>query len=425
MTISHPRLPLCTWLQKPIKTFSRRVPLMTTRWNVLRVKTHATLGTVRSLAPYSASAQPSDLDLGRRHIVTPVAEIMSPDQVSNSHLPSRTLPFRVLHICRRPTGSINPARCRSLGILRSVGTRWIPSDSVYHINMSPLALRYGFSAGPVRMSHPTIRLESLWNTPDKTLPLDMCMNPKGILVDDHGSFGSVDCSQAELMVLRCIPHAKLLHTPSSLLSDDNDFVFPYLHITDIVEESSESTSQGYPIFTVVGLNKYSPGGTTALVTTTVSAPVETDTPVIAHVFIPDATQASAEDVQPENLAKDNTSYGLEDSFSYVTSASSEVASDAQIPGFAYIPSLEDREARPVATKPLYRTDRSAKCFSASYLPSVRQLDHGLFRTPTFSSSFPDARASRNLRALADLISLLDAASETAETTGVSEIHMGS
>jgi hypothetical protein len=169
------------------------------------------------------------------------------------------------------------------------------------------------------MSHPTIRLESLWNNPDKTLPLDMCMNPKGILVDDHGSFGSVDCSQAELMVLRWIPHAKLLHTPSSLLSDDNDFVFPYLHITDIVEESSESTSQGYPIFTVVGLNKYSPGGTTALVTTTVSAPVETDTPVIAHVFIPDATQASAEDVQPENLAKDNTSCGPEDSFSYVTS----------------------------------------------------------------------------------------------------------
>lgn len=372
-------------------------------------------GIILAPTPFSPSVQPSD-------------------SVSISPLLSRRVSLGAVSICRSPTGSIlsvSPVRRRLLGIPRSIDTLLSSSGSVHSVSTPPLAIRRRFSGASVRMPHLTIRLESPWSPPNKTLPLDVWVNPKGILVNARGPLGAVHPLQAEALVLQYVPHAKLPRAPSSRFkNDDEDLVSLYSPIVDLAdeegyvgEESGRCASQEFPVFAIVSPDKCSPpSGEVALATTTLSTPIEADSAVITQVSILDST---AGDVKLENMAQDHTSSALEDGFSYVVSDSRiDVASNDQIPGLAYTPSLKHRT---VAAEPLCCTDRAAKCFSVPYLSSVHEPRQGPLRASTSSSSksYPDTVEDRSSRALADLVSLLDlAALQTAETTGVSEIRMG-
>ncbi|OJA12441.1 hypothetical protein AZE42_08202 [Rhizopogon vesiculosus] len=399
--------------------------------------------TVRAPTPFSTSHQPSDFVLGHRDSITSVAsEIMSPDLLSSSHLLSRRVSFGAVSICRSTIGSIlsvSQVRYRLLGIPRSVGTRVSRAESVHSVSALPLSIRRSSSGGSMTMPYPRIRLKSPWSPPDKTLPLDVWVNPQGVLVNAHGPLVPADSPQAEVMLLQYIRLANLRRAQSSRSADEGDSAPLCSHILNlseeegcVEEESGKRAFQECPILAVAGLDKCSPGGAAPVVTTTVSAPVEVFPPVITRVSIPNDTRASAEDVEVSNLTQDNISSELDDGFFHVVPASRvDITSDDRIPGLAYIPSLKHREVRPlsVAAEHLPRTDRVSRCFSVPYFSLNPQSDEGLVRTSTSSSSksfkFPDALECRSPRALADLISLLDlTALQTEETMGVSEIRMG-
>ncbi|OAX33056.1 hypothetical protein K503DRAFT_776016, partial [Rhizopogon vinicolor AM-OR11-026] len=388
--------------------------------------------TVRVPTPFSTSHQRSDFVLGRRDSITSVAsEIMSPNLLSSGHLLSRRVSFGSVST----TGSIlsvSQVRYRLLGIPRSVGTRVSRAESVHSVSALPLSIRRSSSGGSMTMPYPRICLKSPWSPPDKTLPLDVWLNPQGVLVNAHGPLVPADSPQAEVMLLQYIRLANLRRAQSSQSADEGDSASLCSHILDLSEEegcveegSSKRTFQECPILAIAGLDKCSPGGAAPLVTTTVSAPVETFPPVITRVSITNDTRASAEDVEVSNLTQYGISSELDDGSPRVVSASRvNIASDDRIPDLAYIPSLKHREVRSlsVAAKHLPRTNRVSKCFSVPYFSSNRQSDEGLVRTSTSSSSksfkFPDAPEHRSSRALADLISLLDlAALQTEETMG--------
>ena len=343
-------------------------------------------GTVRT-PTRSTFSQPSDL--GRRDSFT--SDIMTPDFLSGSVL-SRRVSLGVVSICRSSTGSIlsvSPVKYRLLGIPCSVGTRVSRSESVHSVSAS---IRRCLSGRSATMPHTTIYLESPWSPKDKSLPLDVWMNPKGILVNAHGPLRTVVSTQAEVTAL----------------------------------QYGKGTSQERPISHAIGLDNCFPVG--ALVMATVSTPIEVDPSVITQVSILGDTQASAEDVKFENLVQEDTSSELEDRFSGLAYESSiDTASDDQIPDIAYIPS-SNHEVRPLnfAAETSPRTDHAVKSFSVPYLSSVRQSNQDLLRSSSssLSKSFSDVVECNTSRALADLIDLLDLTALQTETVGVSEIHMG-
>lgn len=282
------------------------------------------------------------------------------------------------------------------------------------------------------MPHTTIHLESPWSPKDKSLPLDVWMNPKGILVNAHGPLRTAVSTQAEVTVLqyttRC--HPKLPRFPSSHEGDSASLYSHFLGLAEqglcAEEESGKGTSQERLIPHVIGLDNSFP--VRASVMTMVSTPVRFNPPVITQVSILGDTQASAEDVKFENLVQDDTSSELEDCSSGLAYLSStDTPSDDQIPGLAYIPS-SNHEVRPLdfAAKTSPHADRAVKSFSVPYLSSVRQSNQDLICASSSSSSklFSDVIECNTSRALADLIDLLDLTALQTETVGVSEIHMG-
>ncbi|KAG0702462.1 hypothetical protein DFH29DRAFT_497735 [Suillus ampliporus] len=413
---------------------------------------------LRTPTPLGISAQPLDRDLRRCNTVTPVvAEFWSPALVSSSPLPSRGLSLRVTSISRDPNGSIlslSPVNPRLVAMRRSAGPRlrFFPSarstqvsssESVHSVSASPFAIRRGFSGASVRIPQSSIRLESPWSPSDKTLPHDVWLNSEGVLANVRGpvyfSLDAAKSSQDEVVVLQH-GHATLPCAPSSRFSaDEDDFISIYSNIFDLPEEEKyeeEGSSKGTShcdIFISNSTDKGSPPGAaaTGLAMTTILSSVD-DPIVITQDSVPDATQTSVEDIEIKDLDKSNTSSELDEGFFCVVSQSKvDLTSDDQMPGLTYIPSLKHREVRPlsVATEPVCHPDRTTKRFSVPCPHSVRGFDESPLRTSTSDSSpskpFPDAVESRSLRALADLISLLDfAAMDGAETTGVPEIRGG-
>lgn len=407
-----------------------------------RVPDSGALHTPTSLRSF---AQPLDRDLRRCNSVTPVvAEIWGPDLVSSSPLPPRRLSLRVTSITNGSVLGLCPVNPRLAHMPRSTGprlrissparfTQVSASESVHSVSASPFAIRRGFSGASVKIPHPSVRLESPWSPLDKTLPRDVWMNSEGILTSIQGpvfvSLNATKSSQDDVAVLQHGPHTTLPRAPSSRFSDDgDDFISIYSNVFDLPEEekyeeegSSKGTSQGD--FDVNGADKGSPpsGAAADLVMTT---PVD-DSAVIRH----DTAQNSAEDVEFEGSEKSNTSSELEEGFFCVISQSKfDLTSDDHTSGLAYIPSSKHREVNSlsVAVEPVDHPDRATKRFSVPCLYSVREFGQNPLRASTsdFSPSkhFPAAE-SRSLRALADLITLLDfAAMEAAQTTGVPEIH---
>ncbi|KAG1738390.1 uncharacterized protein EDB91DRAFT_457734 [Suillus paluster] len=407
-------------------------------------------GILLTPTPLSTSAQPLDRDFRCCNSVTPVvAEIWSPALVSNGPLPSRGISLRITSI-RNPNGSIlslSPVNPRLTDMPRSTGprlrifpsarsTQVSASESVHSFSASPFAIRRGFSGASVKIPQSSLRLESPWSPSDKTLPHDMWLNSEGVLVNVRGPVFSVDAaksSQDDVVVLPRGPYATLSHAPSSRFSDDgDDFISICSNIFDLPEEekyeeegSSKGTSQG-DCFAVNDTDKGSPPG---VVMTNVPCPID-DPVVITHDSIPDATQPSTEDIEFENVDKSDTTSELEEGFfCFVSQSKVDLTSDDQMPGLTYIPSLKYRQVRPlsIAIEPVCRPDRSTKHFSVPCLHSVRNFDESPLRTSTSDSSpskpFPEAAESKSLRALADLISLLDfPAMEAAETTSVFEIR---
>ncbi|KAG2348068.1 hypothetical protein BDR05DRAFT_957727 [Suillus weaverae] len=403
-----------------------------------RVSDGSALRTPTSLR---SLAQPLDRDLRRCNSVTPVvAGIWSPASASSSPLPPRGLSLRITSITNGSVLGLSPVNPRFANMPRSTGprlrisssarfTQVSASESVHSVSASPFAIRRGFSGASVKIPHPLIRLESPWSPSDKTLPRDVWMNSEGVLANVHGpvyvSLNATKSSQDDVSVLQHGPYTTLPCAPSSRFSDDgDDFISIYSNIFDLPEEekyeegSSKGTSQG-DSFDVNGADKGSPpsGAAAVLVMTT---PVD-DSAVIKH----DTAQNSAEDVEFEDSDKGNTSPGLEEGFFCVISQSKfDLTSDDHTSGLAYIPSSKHREVHSlnVAIEPVDSPDRATKRFSVPCLHSIREFDQSPLRTSTSDSSpskhFPAAE-SRSLRALADLISLLDfGAMEAAETTSV-------
>lgn len=286
----------------------------------------------------------------------------------------------------------------------------------------------------MKIPHLSIRLESPWSPSDKTLPYDVWMNSEGVLANARGlvsvSLNPAISSQDNDVVFQQEPYITLPCAPSSRFSEDeDDFISMYSNIFDLPEEdkyeeegSSKGTSQG-DSFDVNGADKGSlPSGATAVIVTT--NPVD-DSTVIKH----DTSQNCAEDVEFEDSDKNGTSSELEEGFFCIISQSQfDLTSDDHTSGLTYIPSSKHQEAHPlsIATEPIDHPDRATKRFSVPCLHSIREFDQGSLRTSTSDSSpskhFPAAE-SRSLRALADLISLLDfAAMEAAETNGVPDIR---
>lgn len=400
-------------------------------------------GALRTPTSLRSFAQPLDRDLRRSNSITPaVAEIWSPDLASSSPLPPRRLSLRITSITNGSVLGLGPVNPRLANMPRSTGprlrisssarfTQVSTSESVHSVSASPFAIRRGFSGSSVKIPHPSIRLESPWSPSDKTLPRDVWMNSEGVLVNIQGPvFVSLDAtksSQDDVVVFQHGPYTTLPCAPSSRFSDDgDDFISIYSNVFDLPEEekyeeegSSKGTSQGD--FDINGADKGSPpnGAAAVLVMTT---PVDDS---LRH----DAAQNSAEDVEFEGSEKINTSSELEEGFFCVISQSKfDLTSDDHTSGLAYIPSSKHREAQSlsVAAEPVDHPDRATKRFSVPCLYSVREFGQSPLRASTSDSSpskhFPAAE-SRSLRALADLISLLDfAAMEAAQTTGVPEIH---
>ncbi|KAG1722561.1 hypothetical protein EDB19DRAFT_1910243 [Suillus lakei] len=405
-------------------------------------------GGLRTPASLRSSAQPLDQDLRRYNSVTPVvAEIWSPALVSNSPLPSRGLSLRITSITNSSILSLSPANPHLATMPRSTGprprlrtsssarfTQVSASQSVHSVSASPFAIRRGFSGASVRIPHSSIRLESPWSPSDKTLPHDVWMNSKGVLANVQGPvYVSLDPTkylQDDVEVLQHGPYTMLPCAPSSRFSDDgDDFISIYSNIFDLPEEekyeeegSSKGTSQG-DSFDVNGTDKDSPPGGAA--TGLVMATPVNDSTVIER----DATQNSVEGVEFKDLDKSNTSSELEEGFFCVVSQSKfDLTSDDHTSGLAYIPSSKHREVRPlsVVTEPIDHPDPTAKRFSVPCLHSIREFDQSPLRASTSDCSsskhFPAAE-SRSLRALADIISLLDfAAMETAEADDVPGIR---
>lgn len=283
----------------------------------------------------------------------------------------------------------------------------------------------------MKVPHPSIRLESPWSPSDKTLPYDVWMNSEGVLANVQGpicvSLNATKSPQDDDAAPQHGPYTTLPCAPSSRFSDDgDDFISMYSNIFDLPEEekyeeegSSKGTSQG-DSFDVNGADKGSPpsGAAAVLVTTT---PVD-DSAVIKR----DAAQNSTEDVEFEDSDKTDTSSELEEGFFCVISQSKfDLASDDHTSGLTYIPSSKHREVQSISvvTEPVDHPDRATKRFSVPCLHSIREFDQSPLRASTSDSSpskqFPVAE-SRSLRALADLISLLDFSAM--ETTGVPEIR---
>ncbi|KAG1770940.1 hypothetical protein EDD22DRAFT_864557 [Suillus occidentalis] len=245
------------------------------------------------------------------------------------------------------------------------------------------------------------------------------MNSEGVLVNIQGPiFVSLDAtksSQDDVVVLQHGPYTTLPCAPSSRFSDDgDDFISIYSNVFDLPEEekyeeegSSKGTSQG----------DFDINAAVLVMTTPVNDSLKLD-----------AARNSAEDVESEGSEKSNTSSELEEGFFCVISQSKfDLTSDDHTSGLAYIPSSKHREAQSlsVAAEPVDHPDRATKRFSVPCLYSVREFGQSPLRASNSDSSpskhFPAAE-SRSLRALADLISLLDfAAMEAAQTTGVPEI----
>lgn len=400
--------------------------------------------TLRTPTSLRSFAQPLDRDLRRCNSITPgVAEIWSPTLVSSSPLPPRRLSSRITSIINGSVLGSSPVDPHLANIPRLTGprlrisssarlTQVNASESVHSVSASPFAIRRGFSGASVRIPDPSIRLESPWSPSDKTLPHDVWMNSEGVLANVRGtvcvSFNATKSFQDDVVALQHEPYTTLPCAPSSRFSDDgDDFISVYSNIFDLPEEekyeegSSKGTSQG-DSFDVNGADKGSPPGGAAgvLVATT---PVD-DSAVIKH----DAAQNSTEDAEVEDLDKCDTSSELEGGFFYVISQSKfDLTSDDHTSGLAYMPSSKHREAHSasVASEPIDHPDRATKRFSVPCLHSIREFDQSSLRASTSDSSPSKhftAAESRSLRALADIISLLDfAAMEAAETTGVPEI----
>ncbi|KAG2122758.1 hypothetical protein DEU56DRAFT_831191 [Suillus clintonianus] len=405
-------------------------------------------GALRTATSLRTSAQPLDRDLRRCNSVMPVvADIWNPALVPSSPLPSRRLSLRVTSITNGSILSLGPVNPRLAAMHRSTGprlrisssakpTQVSASESVHSIAASPFAIRRGFAGASVRTPPSSIRLQSPWSPLDKTLPHDVWMNSEGVLANVRGPvYASLDdtkSSQDDVIVLQHGPYTQLPCAPSSRFSDDgDDFISIYSNIFDLPEEekyeeeeSSKGTSQG-DSFTANGTDKGSPPGGAAA-GSVMTIPVD-DSAAIKR----DAIQNFAEDVEFEDSNKSNTSSGFEEGFFCVVSQSKfDLASDDHTSGLAYIPSLKNREVRPlsVVIEPVDHPDRTTKRFSVPCLHSVREFDQSPLRTSTSDSSpskhFPAAE-SRSLRALADLISLLDfAAMEAVEADGVPEIGVG-
>ncbi|KAG1821049.1 uncharacterized protein BJ212DRAFT_976422 [Suillus subaureus] len=407
-----------------------------------RVSEGVALRTPTSLRSF---VQPLDRDLRRCNSITPVvAEIWSPALVSSSPFPPRRLSLRITSITNSSVLGLSPANPRLANMPRSIGprlrisssarfTQVSASESVHSVSASPFAVRRGFSGASVKIPPPSIRLESPWSPSDKTLPHDVWMNSEGVLANVQGpvyvSLNTTKSSQDDAVVLQHRPYTTLPCAPSSRFSDDeDDFISMYSNIFDLPEEekyeeegSSKGTSQG-DSFDVNGADKGSPpsGAAAVLVTTT---PVD-DSAVIEH----DTSQNSPQDVEFEDLDKSDMSSELEEGFFCVISQSKfDLTSDDHTSGLTYIPSSKHREVHSlsIATEPVDHPDRATKRFSVPCLHSTREFDQSSLRTSTSDSSpskhFP-AADSRSLRALADLISLLDfSAMQAAETTGVPEI----
>ncbi|KAG1866193.1 hypothetical protein F4604DRAFT_1779240 [Suillus subluteus] len=403
-------------------------------------------GVLRTPTSLRSFVQPLDRDLRRCNSVTPVvAEIWSPALVPSSPFPLRRLSLRITSITNGSVLSLSPVNPRLANMPRSTGprlrisssarfTQVSTSESVHSVSASPFAVRRGFSGASVKIPHPSIRLESPWSPSDKTLPYDVWMNSEGVLANVQGpvyvSLDAMKSSQDEVVVLQHGPYTTLPCAPSSRFSDDeDDFISMYSNIFDLSEEekyeeegSSKVTSQG-DSFDVNGADKGSPpGGAAAVLVTT--TPVD-DSAVIKR----DASQNSAEGVEFEDSDKSGTSSELEEGFFCVISQSKfDLTSDDHTSGLTYIPSSKHRELQSisVATELVDRPDRATKRFSVPCLHSIRKFDQSPLRTSTSDSS-PSKHflvaESRSLRALADLISLLDfSAMEAAETTGVPEIR---
>ncbi|KAG2145346.1 uncharacterized protein EDB93DRAFT_1251447 [Suillus bovinus] len=402
-------------------------------------------GALRTPTSLRSFTQPLDRDLRRCNSITPVVtEMRSPALLSSSPLPPRRLPLRITSITNDSILGSNPMDPRLTNLPHSTAprlrisssarfTQVSTSESFHSVSVSPFAIRRGFSGASVKVPHPSIRLESPWSPPDKTLPHDVWMNSEGVLANVQGplhvSFNAAKSSQDDVVALQHGPYTPLPCAPSSRFSDDgDDFISVYSNIFDLPEEekyeegSSKGTSQG-DSFDVNAADKSSPpsGAAAVLVKTT---PVD-DSVIIKH----DATQDSAEDIEFKDSGKSDTSSELEEGFFYVISQSKfDLTLDDHTSGLAYIPSSKHREAHSlsIATEHVDHPDRATKRFSLPCLHSIREFDQSPLRPSTSDSSpskHPTAAESRSLRALADLISLLDfAAMEAAETTGVPNIH---